>query len=456
MSSTPNQVSTDRLNDKASLTAVTVSGAFSRCAHDGKYAHLISENERALGRYFFEKGKNALAFKNYLLYSLVDMSPYSRQRKIVEDATVRGLDELILLRKLMIKNRIDVAIKEGVQQIVFLGGGYDIRGLITAMQNSSIPVYEIDRGKTRSKKIDAISSIPLEISLGEIKTNQTDNGTLIVNKNLFLIECDLGKDNLFQILQKNGYDKTKKTLIIAEGLTMYLTELENQSLLSILAENISDNDQLLLSFITKITNTLRAEEAMKRSNESYKFAIGTESIPSFLSKCGFDVSGKFYTKFMLDKIGADEILEYTKAHPETPEECYFSLIRSHTLSPIPINEVPPIQFEVNKKPVEIDNASPVISNAEAKNTSCFDGINMSILSGFMTGIGATAVAMAFTVLNAATFGLAGIIAASIGTAALLGGLGLFSFSTMNRCRSKNEHDDWTVYSPGLSHNASLG
>lgn len=438
MSSTADQVATDILaNDKASLTAVTVSGAFSRCAHDKKYAHLIPENERAVARYFFEQGKNALAFKNYLLYSAVDILPYSRQRKIVEDATIRGLDELILLRKLMIKNRIDVAIKEGVQQIVFLGGGYDIRGLVTAMQNSSISVYEIDRGKTRSQKIDAISSIPSGIGLGEIKTNQADNGTLIVNKNLFLIECDLGKDNLFQILQKNGYDKTKKTLIIAEGLTMYLTELENQSLLSTLAENMSDNDQLLLSFITKIINTLLAEEAMKRSNESYKFAIGTESIPSFLSKCGFDVSGKFYTKFMLDKIGADEILEYIKAHPDTPEECYFSLIKSHTHSPVPIDQVPPIQFEVNKKPVRIDNAS------------CFNGINMSILSGFIAGIGATAVALAFTVLNAATFGLAGILAASIGTAALLGGLGLFSYSALNLCRSKHEHDDETACSPGL-------
>lgn len=352
MASRAEQVASEILpNDTASLTAVTVSGAFSRCAHDEKYAHLVPEHERALARHFFEKGKSALGFKNYSIFSAVDILPYTLQRKIIEDATVRGLDEIILLRKLMIKNRIDVAIQqEGVEQIVFLGGGYDIRGLVTAMQYPAIAVYEIDRGKTRSQKIEAINSISPGIGLGRFKTNQSAGSASTVNENLFLIECDLSQENLFLVLQENGYDKTKKTLIIAEGLTMYLNEGENRSLLTSLSENMSDNDQLILSFITKITNTSTlAEEAMKRSKESYKFSIGTELIIPFLHECGFRVNGKFFTKFMLNKIGAEDILAFINENPEAPEECYFSLIKARTPAPVPIDEVPRIEFEVNEK-----------------------------------------------------------------------------------------------------------
>ncbi len=58
------------------------------------------------------------------------------------------------------------------------------------------------------------------------------------------------------------------------------------------------------------------------------------------------------------------------------------------------------------------------------------GINMQILSGFIAAIGIAAVAIAFTVLNAAMFATAGIVVASIGvTATLLGGIGLFKYAS---------------------------
>ena len=50
---------------------------------------------------------------------------------------------------------------------------------------------------------------------------------------------------------------------------------------------------------------------------------------------------------------------------------------------------------------------------------------MEVLSGFMLVVGTAAVAISFTLLNATTFGLVGLVVAGVGGAILLGGIGLF-------------------------------
>ncbi|MBA3536333.1 MAG: hypothetical protein H0T84_06975, partial [Tatlockia sp.] len=53
-------------------------------------------------------------------------------------------------------------------------------------------------------------------------------------------------------------------------------------------------------------------------------------------------------------------------------------------------------------------------------------INMMVLGGFIAAAGIVAVAVAFTVLNATTFGVPGLVVAGIGVAVALSGIGLFA------------------------------
>ncbi len=53
-------------------------------------------------------------------------------------------------------------------------------------------------------------------------------------------------------------------------------------------------------------------------------------------------------------------------------------------------------------------------------------ISMMVFGGFIAALGVTAVAIAFTSLHAATFGIAGVAVAGIGIAALTSGVGLFA------------------------------
>jgi hypothetical protein len=59
-------------------------------------------------------------------------------------------------------------------------------------------------------------------------------------------------------------------------------------------------------------------------------------------------------------------------------------------------------------------------------SSSITNISMMVLGGFITVAGIAAVAIAFTVLNAVTFGIPGLIVAGLGVAAALSGMGLFA------------------------------
>ncbi len=63
---------------------------------------------------------------------------------------------------------------------------------------------------------------------------------------------------------------------------------------------------------------------------------------------------------------------------------------------------------------------------EAAHSSSTTNISMMVLGGFIAAVGVAAVAIAFTLLNAATFGIAGLVVAGTGAAAVLSGLGLFA------------------------------
>ncbi|WP_160116790.1 hypothetical protein [Legionella sainthelensi] len=49
--------------------------------------------------------------------------PYFIQQSFFNAGGVPGYDHIMMLRKLMIKDKIESAIKSGIGQIIFLGGG---------------------------------------------------------------------------------------------------------------------------------------------------------------------------------------------------------------------------------------------------------------------------------------------------------------------------------------------
>ena len=315
--------------DIASLTALSVVIAFSRGLHYNGYKNLFDEEEVALVDHLI---KTAISeTPNWFHRNLVKVmqhSPYTMQQAFFSKFGVSGYDQQIVSRKFMVRHRIEKAIAQGVGQIIILGGGYDSAAFCLSKKHSNVNFYELDRGATRYIKIKALADI-----LNTTTQNaENDFATTIFHENLYYARCDLAKDNLLDILEKNNFNSKKDTLVIAEGLTMYLAEHDIKKLLQSIHSLLGDNNEMILSFFySKTLYSSQVADRMQRlSNEQYRFALPPDKVFGFAADFDFLVEEKILGVDLLMRIGdiADATL---RRDPNAPSEDYYSLRKSRSM-----------------------------------------------------------------------------------------------------------------------------
>jgi methyltransferase (TIGR00027 family) len=120
------------------------------------------------------------------------------------DWMLPGQFEAFAHRKAFCERQVRDGIGAGVTQILVLGAGYDTMGWRLASEFSGVNFFEIDHPATSRLKARGIDA------MGE-------------PKNLSLIAEDLGKRELVDVLKaNNSWDQGVRTVIVAEGLVMYL------------------------------------------------------------------------------------------------------------------------------------------------------------------------------------------------------------------------------------------
>jgi len=114
---------------KSSVTALSVARGFARAVLT-EYGHLFNVHEAELVNHLTEVGIKSINGINWVLGKIIQSMPYSMQQSFFNYAVCPGYDNVIMLRKLMIRQKIEQVIKSGKKQFVILGGGYDISGLV--------------------------------------------------------------------------------------------------------------------------------------------------------------------------------------------------------------------------------------------------------------------------------------------------------------------------------------
>lgn len=134
---------------------------------------------------------------------------WSRSRLVVSvyeafDWMLPGQFEAFAHRKAFCERQVRDGIDTGATQILVLGAGYDTIGWRLAPEFSGVNFFEIDHPATARLKAKGIAA------MGQ-------------RTNLRLIAEDLGKQKLMDVLKTNdSWDQSARTVIIAEGLVMYL------------------------------------------------------------------------------------------------------------------------------------------------------------------------------------------------------------------------------------------
>lgn len=140
------------------------------------------------------------------LLHLVDTAAGRALLRAVERSSLPGIAAHYRWRKRHIADWTRQALVDGVDQLLVVGAGLDVLGLQCALADPRLRVAEIDRraaSELKRRSINQVTTAP---------------------GNLALIPQDLASGSLANALRRwPGHDPTRPTLVIAEGLAMYLT-----------------------------------------------------------------------------------------------------------------------------------------------------------------------------------------------------------------------------------------
>lgn len=163
---------------------------------------------------------------------------WARSSKMVSvykafDWMLPGQFEAFAHRKAFCERQVRGGIGDGVTQILILGAGYDTLCWRLAPKFSGVNFFEIDHPATARLKAKGIKAM-----------GQRDN--------LCLISEDLGKRKLVDVLTSNKrWNQSAPTVIIAEGLLMYLSLKAVRELFCQCAVITGSGSRIAFSYIPK-------------------------------------------------------------------------------------------------------------------------------------------------------------------------------------------------------------
>ena len=207
---------------------------------------------------------------------------WSRSRRMVSvyeafDWMMPGQFEAFGYRKAFCERQVRDGIVAGATQILVLGAGYDTMGWRLAPEFAGVNFFEIDHPATSSLKARGIE-------------------TMGRRANLHLIPEDLAKRKLVDVLRANdSWDQTAQTVIVAEGLLMYLPPDAPRDLFSQCAAVAGSGSRMVFTYIgTRADGRPDAGPwtglvlwILKVSGEPWLWSIRPEDLGRFLKDTGW-------------------------------------------------------------------------------------------------------------------------------------------------------------------------
>jgi methyltransferase (TIGR00027 family) len=193
------------------------------------------------------------------------------------DWILPGQFEAFAFRKSFCETQVREAIRTGATQVLVLGAGYDTLGFRLAPEFLDVCFFEIDHPATARLKAKGIEAM-----------GKPDN--------LYLMAEDLGEKQLLDVLKQNRiWDLDEKTVIIAEGLVMYLPPGAVQEMFEQCAFGTGPESRIAFSYIPmgedgrpdvgRFTGFMLWLQ--KIVGEPWNWSIYPEVLPAFLKAAGW-------------------------------------------------------------------------------------------------------------------------------------------------------------------------
>ena len=193
-----------------------------------------------------------------------------------------GISRLIgvapMMNFAMVRERAieDLMVRElaaGLDQIVILGAGYDTRAY-RLKGAAGTRIFEVDHPLTQSAKRAALRGV-----VDPLPANVT------------FVGVDFDIDDLGERLRADGYDETRRTLFVWQGVTMYLTQAGIDNTLGFIATHSGSGSVVVFDYYDAAELQRGGAAAIRfftaAMGEKTTYAIAADGIEAFLTSRGF-------------------------------------------------------------------------------------------------------------------------------------------------------------------------
>lgn len=228
---------------------------------------------------------------------------------LTEAVTGRGQVLWFGLRKRWLADQVDAAIGNGVRQLLVVGAGLDPLAARLAHHDPTLLAVETDTAATGAAKRAGLKAANL------------------AGSNLRVVDADFEHERLAEVLASTSWSRDAKSVIIAEGLLMYLTPDKVERFFSDLYETVGSGSILLCTSVYADAHG-RPRVAAGWLDRPIRLALRLAGEPMHLGLNPEDASEFF-----------------SRQHAKVVEQPTIDDLRARILRPIGLNEEPVTAYE---------------------------------------------------------------------------------------------------------------
>jgi methyltransferase (TIGR00027 family) len=148
-----------------------------------------------------------------------------------------GIYQMLVGRTRWLDDVCRDAVKDGCEQLIILGAGYDTRP-IRINELSGITKFEVDQKEVHELKMYGYKNLHL---------------TEAQWANLHLVAVDFNKENVLKLANHEDFKKGSKSVVLIEGVTQYIPESATAETLRCLKELVAPGSIVGISYVDKAT-----------------------------------------------------------------------------------------------------------------------------------------------------------------------------------------------------------
>lgn len=257
-----------------SSTARTIAWGILFLARDPRFAALVPARAAELSRGFVEDG----SMKSRLLLRLIEHGWFRGLVWSLERSVAPGILAHYALRKRRLEEETRAALAEGYGQVVVIGAGLDTLAARLSEEYPEPVFIEVDHPDTQAVKRRALA------------TPGPERG------NLCLLPADLAERDLREVLTSElRYRPEAPTVFIAEGLLMYLSEEDVDTLFRAVAASGGPGSRFLFTYMEpQADGRVNFDSAsgallfwLRLRGEPFRWGIRTGDLRRFLEARGW-------------------------------------------------------------------------------------------------------------------------------------------------------------------------